>query len=87
MDSAGIPQSTTPGIGGGLRSSRIRASSSSSEEFKDKSSKDALDVVDGASGLGSSTISSDKCARGWLFVGGGLRMIIWDFGSGRATEL
>ena len=34
VDSAGIPQSTTPDIDGGLKSSRIRATSRSSVELE-----------------------------------------------------
>ena len=89
VDWAGIPQSTTPGIDGGLKSSRIRVSSWSSEELEaeGKSFKNSSGVSGGAADWnGSITMSSDRCARGWLLVGAGRRMMTWDFGNSRAKE-
>jgi len=89
VDSAGMSQSTTPGIDGGLKSSRIRVSSWNSEELEaeDKSFKDSSGVCDGVSDRDrSATMSSDRCARGWLLVGAGRRMMTWDFGNSRVSE-
>ena len=89
VDPAGIPQSTTPGIDGGLRSSRICASSLSSEglAMEGSSFKGSSGVSGGVLDRDCSvTMSSDKCARGWLLVGAGLRMMTWDFGNGRAID-
>lgn len=77
VDSAGIPQSTMPGIGGGFKSSRIRATSWSSEEpeAEVRSFENSSGVGDGGADGDCSTISSDRCARGWLFVGAARRMM------------
>lgn len=67
VDSAGISQSTTPGIDGGLRISRIFVSSWSSEELEAEgnSFKDSSGVSGGTLDWDCSvTMSSDRCARG-----------------------
>lgn len=67
VDSAGIPQSSMPGIDDGLESSRIRVSSWSPEELgaEGKSFKDSSGVSgEEADCDGSDTMSSDRCARG-----------------------
>lgn len=49
VDSAGIPQSTAPGIDGGFKSSRISVSSWSSEELEEGNSfKNSTGVRGGA---------------------------------------
>lgn len=78
VGSAGIPQSTMPGIDGGFKSSRICISSRSSEELEaeGKSFNDSSGVSGGAADWDRSvTMSSDRCARGWLLVGAGRRMM------------
>lgn len=66
-DSAGIPQSTMPGIDGGLRISRIFVSSWSSEELEAEgnSFEDSSGVSGGTPDWDCSvTMSSERCARG-----------------------
>lgn len=79
LDAGGIPQSTSPGIGGGWSSARMRVISSA--DGSTSGGRDALaaevDEPD-ASALervgGFASISFDTCARGWLVIGGGLRI-------------
>jgi hypothetical protein len=94
FDWGGIPQSSTPGIGGGRRRARRRDSSSwgSSEtacwldEVSISMGEPEKRRIPSGLGVASSTISSDMCARGWfLRAAGGRRIITWDFGSRRAA--
>ena len=77
VDAAGIPQSTTPGMGGGRRSSRILVSSFEDRSL-DRSSAtveelDASACVAGGDGV---SVSSANLKRGWGLEWTGRRMMI-----------
>ena len=77
VDAAGIPQSTTPGMGGGRRNSRIFASSFEDKSL-DRSSEtveelDASACVAGGDGV---SVSSANLERGWGLEWIGRRMMI-----------
>ena len=66
MDAAGIPQSTTPGMGGGRRKSRIFVSSFEDRSL-DRSSEEVeeLDASACAAGGDGVSVSSANLERRW----------------------
>jgi hypothetical protein len=77
VDAAGIPQSTTPGMGGGRRSSRIFVSSFEDRSF-DWSSETAEELDPSACVAGGDgvSVSSANLERGWGLEWTGRRMMI-----------
>ena len=77
VGAAGIPQSTTPGIGAGRRSSRIFVSSL--EGISLDRSSETVEELDGsvcAAGGDGVSVSSANLERGWGLEWTGRRMMI-----------
>lgn len=81
VGSGGMPQSSTPGIGGGRSSARIRVISSVGS--RPVSCVSIMNTGASCGGvafvlmLGACCSSSARRARGWIFAWVGLRMTTW----------